>query len=633
MKSTGRLLIAMMLFILILPSMNSEKNVITQNNDFVQRNIETRYLPVSSLGNSVLHDDFDSFPGYNQSLWNLESYGNGSVSWIEGDQFVMNASRHSFRTLTSIQTFEVGHEVLIRMKLIEEDAVVCVGWTNHTPITEYNYLFSNSSVLFQGAHSTVLLEKVSTDTGQRTSKMLSGIDSSVFHDYRMVWNSTVLIAYIDDIRMAVIGDTMPSGPLHFKIAITENRDIITEGSVIIDSITIREHHSMITESPPFISLDSPGNNTRNLAGDPIDITAVGHNGTIFWSWDGATNISGDEHCDIRLPASAGEHTLDVYCLDGYGYEIWTSARFVFNTMGEPPALVAKKMSKPPTIDGIILSNEWPITTLHSLDLVRMDGIYFSVDVMIGSDDKFIYLAIDSPIKTGHDSRAALIVDGSFDGVYNGNNETPTMSIWYNKGSPDAWEGYDELQAMVSSDDGHITFFRLATIPIGFMSASSVTPYGVHYEFRLPLSEFNAQPGSSLGISIMLYPSGMGVHNLFYPLLFPWENASRLAALIIPVSISPIITTIGLSLSFGIIALVSYFGWKRKVAGSSTIAIESEESMRILELIQSYDEITLERLAVMVQQSETEIRETLRELRESNIIDVEINDDGTIRRKL
>ncbi|TFG33557.1 hypothetical protein EU527_07785 [Candidatus Thorarchaeota archaeon] len=633
MKSTGRPLIAMILLILIIPSMNSEKNVMTQTNDSVQKNIDTRHLPVSSLGNSVLHDEFDSFPGYNQSLWNLESYGNGSVSWIEGDQFVMNASRHSFRTLTSMQTFEVGHEVLIRMKLIEEDAVVCVGWTNHTPMTEYNYLFGNSSVLFQGAHSTVLLEKVATDTGKRTFKMLSGIDSSVFHDYRMVWNSTVLIAYVDEIRMAVIGDTMPSGPLHFKIAITENRDIITEGSVIIDSITIREHHSMITESPPFISLDSPGNNTMNLAGDPIDITAVGHNGTIFWSWDGAANTSGDENCDIRLPASAGEHALEVYCLDGYGYDIWASARYVFNTMGEPPVLVAKRMSKLPTIDGIILSNEWPINTLHTLDLVRMDGIYFAVDVMIGSDDKFIYLAIDSPIETGHDSRAALIVDGSFDGVYNGNNETPTMSIWYNKGSPDAWEGYDELQAIVSSDDGYITYFRLVTIPIGFLSKSSVTPNGVHYEFRLPLNEFNVLPGSSLGISIMLYPSGMGVHNLFYPLLYPWENASRLAVLTIPTSISPIILTIGLSLSFGMIALVSYFGWKRKVAGSSMVVIESEESMRVLELIQSYDEITLERLSVMVGLSEAEIRERIRELGENNGVNIEITCDGIVKRKL
>lgn len=593
---------------------------------------ERKLIIPSNIGESVLYDDFNEFPGYNQTIWNLESYGNGSISWIKDEQFQMNASRHSFRTLTSIQTFEVGFEAIIRMKLVEAETAVCVGWTNTTPITEWNYLFGNSSVLFQGALSTVMLEEVSTELGQRTSKMISGLDSSVFHTYRLVWNSSVLIGYVDGERVAVIGDEMPTGPLHFKIAVTEFRNVTTNGGVIIDSITIKEHHSMISESPPFISLDSPGNNTMNLAGDPIDVTPVGHNGTLYWSWDGAANRSGVDQYDIRLPSAVGEHALDVYCVDSYGYNNWANARYIFNTMGKPPVLIARRMTEPPIIDGIIEEDEWPAITLNTLNLVRIDGITFPVDVMIASDEIFIYIAIDSPIKSGHDSRAALIVDGTLDNAYNGYNGTPAMSIWYNLGSPTAWEGYNEIQALVSSEDGQISGIRITQVPEGFMAVSTAKTDGVHYEFRLPLEEFNAGLGSRLGISIMLYPSGMGVHNLFYPLILPWNNASRLGVLVIPNFVPPVVLAVEISLCIGVVALVGYFGWKRRVAGSSTVFIESEDSMRVLELIQSYDEITLNRLSSMSGISEDNIRARIQELVEIGRVNVEITQDGIVKRK-
>lgn len=633
MNTTSKTLLTCFLVLVMLQSFNPKSELqLTgdiQSFDQARTNQNPPVLPSSE--NPVLIDDFDTFPGYNQSLWNLESYGNGSVSWIEGEQFEMTTSRHSYRTLSSIQTFEVGHEVVIRMKLLEDEAVVCVGWTNHTAITEWNYLFGGDSVLLQGALSTVLLERVVSEFSTRTSRMLSGIDPSVFHDYRLVWNSSALVAYVDEKRLGVIGDGIPSGPLHFKIAITEFRNVETEGSVIIDSVTIRPHHSMITEAPPFISLGSPGNNTLNLGGDAINIVPVGHNGTIFWSWDGTVNKSSLAPYEIYLPSSPGEHSLDVYCLDGYGYGIWASERYIFRTMGDPPEIKARRMRVTPTIDGIIQEDEWPAYTLNTLGLYRGDGMVVDVDTYFGCDSKFIYIAIDSPVASGHDSRAALIVDGTFDGIYQGNNGTPTMSIWYNKCSPDAWEGYDEIQILNQSESGQISGFKLVTIPTGFAAFSSNTSTGVHYEFRLPLEEFNAKAGSEIGISVMLYPSGMGVHNLFYPLLYPWANASRLAILKIEAEFPFIPLVVGLSVSGGFIALIAYFGWKRKAMASAT-TIESEDSMRVLELLLSYDEITLERLSKMTGVSEVETKGLIEELVNDKMVDVEINDDGTVIRK-
>ena len=633
MRFSSRAIVTMILIALFLSFTSvqcNNKTTRTENLSYITEKRE--YVMPSNLGDSLLYDDFNEFPGYNQSIWNLESYGDGSVSWIVGEQFQLNASRHSFRTLNSIQTFRVGCEATIRMKFVEAETVVCVGWTNSTPMTGWNYWFGNSSVLFQGALSTVLLEKASTDTGARTSKMLTGVDSSIFHTYRLVWNSSVLIGYVDGERMAVIGDVMPTGPLHFKLAVTEFRNVTTNGGVIIDDVTIREHHSMISESPPFISLDSPGNNTMNLAGDSIDVTPVGHNGTLYWSWDGETNHSSENSYNIRLPSAAGEHILDVYCKDGYGYNSWARDRYVFRTMGTPPVLIATRVTEPPSIDGIIEKGEWPSNTRNTLDLVRIDGTIVPVNVSISSDKMFIYIAIDSPIKNGHDSRAALIIDGSLDNAYNGHNGTPVMSVWYNLGSPAAWEGYNELQALVSAEDGTISGFKITAEPEGFSARATVHNDGVQYEFRLPLDEFNAEAGSRLGISIMLYPSGMGVHNLFYPLIEPWENASRLGILVIPSSISPVTLGVGISLGIGVVALVAYFGWKRRNARSSSMIIESKESMRVLELIQSYDEITLARLSRMAAKSENDIRAEIQEFVDTGKVNVEITQEGIVKRK-
>jgi len=77
-------------------------------------------------GATVLQDDFDASLGYNASLWELESYGNGSVSWVEGEYF----------------------NVTIRMSMKEEEALVCVGFTNTTATTGWNYLFYNDSLYF-----------------------------------------------------------------------------------------------------------------------------------------------------------------------------------------------------------------------------------------------------------------------------------------------------------------------------------------------------------------------------------------------------------------------------------------------------------------------------------------------------
>jgi predicted transcriptional regulator len=588
----------------------------------------------------VFEDDFNSSTGFNESLWNLESYGNGSVSWIDGNYFNMSAKLHSYRALTSTQTFDVGHEVSFRMRMQEGDTVVCIGWTNTTP-SEWNYLFWNDSVYIEAALDTLLLTHKFFEPPKRTFKQLSGIDASEFHTYRIVWNSSAIIAYVDGIRYSAVGGAMPSGPLHFKIAITENHNIDTEGWVCIDSVIIKEHHSMIQENPPFISLNSPGNNTRNLGNALIDIVPIGSNGTLCWSWDGTDNNTGSFPYDIHLPTTEGQHYLDVYCKDGYGYDNWDHVRYLFQTMVTPPLFFAEWLSTSPVIDGVIQPGEWPSTSLHNIVLVRADGSSVSVDISIGCDRDFFYVAFNSSIPAGHDSRASIIINGNPDGMFHGINVTPITTVYYTKGSPGAWEGYDELHILSEADDV-VVDQKLEAIPSGFIAVSSEQMNNVHYEFRVPLDELSVAHGARIGISFMLFPTGMGVHNLYFPIANPWENASKLALVQLPLVPDTTLTQLGFFIVLSLAGIALVIGWtmrarsskNRKVTlATSTVSTSQEKSeiiQRILSIIESYNEITIERLALMANISEDEARETVSQLISEGKLRVKLIDNKIFR---
>ncbi|MCK4566243.1 MAG: PCI domain-containing protein, partial [Candidatus Thorarchaeota archaeon] len=530
------------------------------------------------------------------------------------------------------QIFSAGHEVTIRMSMKEGEALVCVGFTNTTPTTGWNYLFYNDSLYFEEGQDTMLLTRKIGVPTVRTTKILSGFDQTEFHTYRLVWNSTVVIAYVDGIRLGAIGGGMPSGPLHFKIAITENRNQITDGWICIDSIIIKEHNSMIDENPPFITLNSPGNGTLNLGRDPIEIVPVGSDGQLYWSWDGSANDTGTEPYDISLPDTEGLHTLDVYCKDGYGYDNWAHVRYVFNTMVTPPMLNTAWCSSAPTIDGVIQTGEWPALSLNTIELVREDGSKELVDIYLGSDSSFVYVGFDSSIPSGHDSRASLIISGTNNGSYYGSNETPIITAYYTKGSPQAWDGYDELKCLWD-EEGVVKEMKLEPKPSGFLSFSSEQDLNVHYEFRFPLEELNVVPGSTVGISLMLFPTGMGVHNLFYPIAHPWDNASKLAnlKLALPPNTLLIQTFVAVG-AIGLVAIASYLGWTRRPRSIQVLDADSDSIQRIKGIVESYDKIEIERLSQMTNLSPAEVKKIVTHLIEQREIDVKIVEEEVVRGK-
>ncbi|MGY5878888.1 MAG: hypothetical protein RTV31_01500 [Candidatus Thorarchaeota archaeon] len=605
---------------------------------FVDSRIATTPTPevlesyIVGQGATVLQDDFDALPGYNSSLWDLESFENGSVSWVEGQYLNMSVGKHSFRTLSSKDVFSAGHEVTIRMSMREDEAIVCVGFTNTTATTGWNYLFYNDSLYFEEAQNTMLLGRKIGNPDVRTVKILSGFDQSEFHTYRLVWNSSVAIAYVDGIRLGAIGGEMPAGPLHFKIAITEYRNQITDGWFCIDSIRIQEHDSLIDENPPFITLNGPVNNSMNLGGEPIEVVPVGSDGQLYWSWDGAVNETGTEPYDITLPEAEGLHTLDVYCKDAYGYEYWDHVQYTYTTMVTPPIISAAWCAVAPTIDGVVQSGEWPIQSKSMIEFLGDYGVSREVEIYLGCDNSFVYVGFNSSVPSGHDSRAAVILNGRTDGSYQGNNETPIITAYYTKGSPQAWEGYDELK-YIWEEEGVARELKLEPTPSGFLSLSSEQELNVHYEFRFPLEELDVGPGSTISISLMLFPTGMGVHNLFYPIATPWDNASKLAHLALPAAPDTLLLQGVLAVgAIGLVSIALYIGWTRRRVGTQVLEADSEQIQRIRSIMESYEKIGVDRLSQMTNLSDSEVKEIVTYLIEHKKVDARFDGEEIVRGK-
>ncbi len=389
---------------------------------------------------------------------------------------------------------------------------------------------------------------------------------------------------------------------------------------------------MIDENPPFITLNKPGNGTLNLGGDLIEIVPIGSDEQLYWSWDGSVNETGTEPYDINLPETEGLHTLDVYCKDGYGYDNWAYVRYVFNTMVTPPMFNAAWCSYAPTIDGVIQNGEWPAHSLNTIEFVREDGSKELVDIYLGGDSSFVYVGFDSPVPSAHDSRAAVILNGRTNGSYHGSNVTPIITAYYTKGSPQAWDGYDELK-YIWEEEGVVKELKLEPKPSGFLSLSSEQDLNAHYEFRFPLEELNVVPGSTVGISLMLFPTGMGVHNLFYPIAYPWNNASKLAnlKLALPPNTLLIQTTVAVG-AIGLVAIASYLGWTRRPRSIDDLDADSDSIQRIKGIVESYDKIELGRLSQMTNLSPAEVKEIVTHLIEQREIDAKIVEEEIVRGK-
>ncbi len=92
------------------------------------------------------------------------------------------------------------------------------------------------------------------------------------------------------------------------------------------------------DTAPIITLNSPSNNTVNPSGTTIDldVTDATSVDTVWYNWDGGTNLTLTSPYDVQLPVGDGQHVLNIFANDTLGNSAYK--RYVFSTDDTAPTI-------------------------------------------------------------------------------------------------------------------------------------------------------------------------------------------------------------------------------------------------------------------------------------------------------
>jgi len=158
---------------------------------------------------------------------------------------------------------------------------------------------------------------------------------------------------------------------------------------------------------------------------------------------------------------------------------------------------------PPTIDGVFTPGEWPATEAFVIDSPIHTRVYIS------NDDHFVYLFVDA---------------ATYSGDYTQDTGDDCDVVLYHNGK-------GIISQVFGDQSRHCEITHSATQPLGWSMASctgkAMAGFGpspdtaVHhrmYEFKVPLSSFNAAPGDIVSFGSPGYNASMphdassGMHN-------------------------------------------------------------------------------------------------------------------------
>ncbi len=128
---------------------------------------------------------------------------------------------------------------------------------------------------------------------------------------------------------------------------------------------------------------------------------------------------------------------------------------------------------------------------------------------------------------------------------------------------------------------------------------------------------------------MIFPTGMGFDGLYYPIVYPWENASRLAMVRLPAPPDSLLLQLGIIGLIGFAAVALYFTYQRRPRGLIR-GHDPELIERITSIIESYDRISVERLSQMTSTGQKDVRKIAQYLIDQGKINAKVSDDEIIR---
>ncbi len=194
---------------------------------------------------------------------------------------------------------------------------------------------------------------------------------------------------------------------------------------------------------------------------------------------------------------------DVYVIFGSALPNLPPAAVMPATAGQE--IVAGWADSPPTLDGTIGAEEWAAQDGLTVQLRNARGDRSRrYRLWVRHDGRWLYLALLTPARPGHDSYAAICLDGDDDNHFEGRAQSPHLDLLV--GASPGWQGYWYYHSGGQP----------VAVPPGTGRTCAVVDGRVAYEFAIQLADLVAGPPAALGLLIKVGEDGTADNTDCFP---------------------------------------------------------------------------------------------------------------------
>jgi hypothetical protein len=571
---------------------------------------------VNQIGEALLFDAFESMPlGFNNSIWTLEMKNNPTLTWVDNKEIVLNGQMWKRTTLKSV--LETGPNVIADFEIsyTEGDCYFGIGWADEyrDPNDEWasNLRASQNGVFIDYWDNQLFL--VSGRDGKHISTPISNVSLKEEHKFRLIWSESLVILQIDGKESAYLSIHIPSVTLSFIITICGQHYRVKNDQLRVESVLIGSRNWYLTNIGPGISLLWPQNDSCIYDFDVIDLEIEGNISNVYCSWDSLSNFTILAPWDVSVSNLNGSHTLHVFAVDISGD--WSLAIYRFQVISQETSIEVPEILKQPIIDGAIGSQEEEYYTKKSVMLRCEDRSERQLDIYLGFFQNSLYLAVLTSLQDRYYSRISLYIDGEGDGIY---GNTPL-------------ESSHDLCIIIPTPSAYPVFRQIRTPsgqeinPVGIVYDCAISEQGVVAEFLVALNSVNGNSSVGIGIGLVVSQGGfdsffpMGLSNQEFNRLIVVENAG-LNQVVLPDGYSSVLF-VALSCTFLVLGIAYLKRRDRLILIEETLSNENLERVRTL--MDSYPEITIERLALLANMDIKTTRESVDRLISKGLFDSSI----------
>lgn len=550
------------------------------------------------IGSILLSDEFESASfGFNSSIWTLHTKNAPTLEWRNSNITVLHAKMWKCTTLESM--LETGPSAIVDFEIsyTEGQCYFGIGWADEfqDPKAEWasNLRASQNGVFVDYWDNQLFL--VSSREGKQVSTPIMNTSLKEMQQFRLVWTESLVRLLIDEKQVACHSVHIPLTPLSFIVTLCGQHSLVKNDQLELDSIVIGTRNRIFSDAAPVISLLWPQNESCLYDFDYIDLEIEGNISNVYCSWNGLSNFTLSLPWDISVLDLNGSNLLNVFAADTSGR--WSSSTFQFHIIIQQSSIMIPAVTKQPLIDGVLSSEEEQHYTNVTTTLRCEDRSDRQMYLFMGFCEDYLYLSVLTTLHDKHYSRISLYIDGEGDGVW-GNSPNSPQDICITVPTPTA---NPEFRGIRNSNGEKI---ELA----GVVYVCGVSERVVVAEFLVSLESIVGNSSVGIGVGVVVSQGGF---DSFYPVNLSNEESHSLISVksmglreaFVFDGLVPILL-VGIIFGF-LIPGAKYLGVKGKVPLIEE-SLPDERLERVRTLLESYPDMTIERLSLM---ANTDIKST------------------------